>query len=272
MSVGRVLGKTQNPRWIDKTLDKSLYRGDNLHLISRFCDDELGPKFQHGIRACRIRGPPTYSRTKPKECWAWGGVLEKTQVRHLIDKTLDKSLYRGDNLHLTRRFCGVVLGLTTISKMVSEPLQDPLGHLLSGFRYRATHHLCPRTKPNSVGREGCIKSPTSDRWCMDEPDEEISLTLLWSCLCLIYVASWIYVVVIVLVQLCYCWCRIYGLMESFLIFYVLKAFGFFNPKTANTRLGLKNSDGEKLKIRRELEKDGVKRISPLLNIPHVMSH
>ncbi|KEH19758.1 hypothetical protein MTR_8g467810 [Medicago truncatula] len=26
-----------------------------------------------------------------------------------------------------------------ISKMVSEPLQDPLGHLLSGFRYRATH-------------------------------------------------------------------------------------------------------------------------------------
>jgi len=40
------------------------------------------------------------------------------------------------------------------SKMVSEPLQDPLGHLLSGFRYRVTHHLCPRTKPNSAGREG----------------------------------------------------------------------------------------------------------------------
>ncbi|KEH18841.1 hypothetical protein MTR_8g028900 [Medicago truncatula] len=38
--------------------------------------------------------------------------------------------------------------------MVSEPLQDPLGHLLSGFRYRVTHHLCPRTKPNSAGREG----------------------------------------------------------------------------------------------------------------------
>ncbi|KEH15820.1 hypothetical protein MTR_0519s0010 [Medicago truncatula] len=34
--------------------------------------------------------------------------------------------------------------------MVSEPLQDPLGHLLSGFRYRVTHHLCPRTKPNSA--------------------------------------------------------------------------------------------------------------------------
>jgi len=40
------------------------------------------------------------------------------------------------------------------TNMVSEPLQDPLGHLLSGFRYWATHHLCPRTKPNSVGREG----------------------------------------------------------------------------------------------------------------------
>nr|ABN05858.1 Dynamin central region; Dynamin GTPase effector [Medicago truncatula] len=38
--------------------------------------------------------------------------------------------------------------------MVSEPLQDPLGHLLLGFRYRTTHHLCPRTKPNSAGREG----------------------------------------------------------------------------------------------------------------------
>ncbi|AES67333.1 hypothetical protein MTR_2g089460 [Medicago truncatula] len=33
--------------------------------------------------------------------------------------------------------------------MVSEPLQDPLGHLLSGFCYRATHCLCPRTKPNN---------------------------------------------------------------------------------------------------------------------------
>ncbi|AES70271.1 hypothetical protein MTR_3g050670 [Medicago truncatula] len=47
--------------------------------------------------------------------------------------------------------------------MVSEPLQDPLGHLLSGFRYLTTHHLCPRTKPNSTGREGGVKSPTSYR-------------------------------------------------------------------------------------------------------------
>ncbi|AES81825.1 hypothetical protein MTR_7g101000 [Medicago truncatula] len=42
-----------------------------------------------------------------------------------------------------------------------------LGHLLSGFRYRTTHHLCPRTKPNSAGREGCVKSPTSDRTWLD---------------------------------------------------------------------------------------------------------
>jgi len=40
-----------------------------------------------------------------------------------------------------------VLGPTTIPKMISEPLQDPLGHLLSSFRYRVTHHLCPQTKP-----------------------------------------------------------------------------------------------------------------------------
>ncbi|KEH38775.1 hypothetical protein MTR_2g079770 [Medicago truncatula] len=37
--------------------------------------------------------------------------------------------------------------------MISKSLQDLLGHLLSGFRYQATHHLCPRTKPNSDGRE-----------------------------------------------------------------------------------------------------------------------
>jgi hypothetical protein len=37
--------------------------------------------------------------------------------------------------------------------MVSEPLHDPLGHLLSGFRYQATHRLYPRTRSNSDGRE-----------------------------------------------------------------------------------------------------------------------
>jgi len=69
----------------------------------------------------------------------------------------------GRNPHHTSRFCGVVLGLTTFSKMVLEHLQDPLDHLLSGFLYQATHHLCPQTKPNNVGRDGCVKSLTSDR-------------------------------------------------------------------------------------------------------------
>ena len=49
-----LLGKTQVPHRIDETLDESLYRGGNPHLTSRFCKDELDPKFQHGIRACRI--------------------------------------------------------------------------------------------------------------------------------------------------------------------------------------------------------------------------
>ncbi|KEH20348.1 hypothetical protein MTR_8g073295 [Medicago truncatula] len=44
-----------------------------------------------------------------------------------------------------------VLGPIKISKMVSKPLQDPLDHMLSDFHYRATHHLCERTKPNNVG-------------------------------------------------------------------------------------------------------------------------
>jgi hypothetical protein len=57
------------------------------------------------------------------------------------------------NLHLTSRFCVVVLGSTPIFKMVSEPLQDPLSHMLSSFRYRVIHHLCPRTKPNCAGRD-----------------------------------------------------------------------------------------------------------------------
>ncbi|AES77398.1 hypothetical protein MtrunA17_Chr7g0217151 [Medicago truncatula] len=47
--------------------------------------------------------------------------------------------------------------------MVSEPLRNPLGHLLSGFRYWTTYRLCPRTKRNSAGRERCVKSPTSVR-------------------------------------------------------------------------------------------------------------
>jgi len=57
------------------------------------------------------------------------------------------------NITLQNRLCEVVLGSTMISKMVSEPLQDSLGHLLSGFCYRVTHHLCLQTKLNSTNRE-----------------------------------------------------------------------------------------------------------------------
>ncbi|AET04968.1 hypothetical protein MTR_8g097110 [Medicago truncatula] len=52
----------------------------------------------------------------------------------------DNLFISGGNPHLIGRFCGVVLGSTTISNMVSEPLHDSLGRLLPGFRYRATHH------------------------------------------------------------------------------------------------------------------------------------
>jgi len=50
-------------RWSDNVF----ISGGNPHITSRFCNDELGPKFQHGIKVCRIQGSPTYSRTKPKE-------------------------------------------------------------------------------------------------------------------------------------------------------------------------------------------------------------
>jgi P-type E1-E2 ATPase len=40
-----VLGKTQVPHRIDKTLEKSIERVGNAHLTNRFCKDELGPKF-----------------------------------------------------------------------------------------------------------------------------------------------------------------------------------------------------------------------------------
>ncbi|AES75011.1 hypothetical protein MTR_6g022030 [Medicago truncatula] len=76
-----------------------------------------------------------------------------------------------DNLHLTSWFCAVVLGPTMISKKISELLQDLLDHLLSGFRYQITHHLCLRTKliyvyepsPIVLVVMGCVKSLTSDR-------------------------------------------------------------------------------------------------------------
>jgi hypothetical protein len=103
--------------------------------------------------------------TQENRNWNMLGVKSLTSDRWWPDNVF----ISGGNPHLTSRFCGVVLGLTMISKMVSEPLQYPLdlGHLLSGFRYRTTHHLCPRTKPNSAGREGVLRVPTSDRWWLD---------------------------------------------------------------------------------------------------------
>ncbi|AES86997.1 verticillium wilt disease resistance protein [Medicago truncatula] len=45
----------------------------------------------------------------------------------------DNLFISGGNPHLISRFCGVALGSTTISNMVSKPLHDSLGHLLSSF-------------------------------------------------------------------------------------------------------------------------------------------
>jgi hypothetical protein len=72
----------------------------------------------------------------------------------------DNVFISGGNPHLTSRFYGVVLGPTTISKIVSEPIQNSLGHMLLGFRYRATHHLCLRIKPCNAGREGVCYEPS----------------------------------------------------------------------------------------------------------------
>lgn len=72
-----LLGKTQVAHRINKTFDKSLRRWGNPHFENRFCKNELGPKFQNGIWACRIQRSPTYSVTKPKECQVWGGCIGK---------------------------------------------------------------------------------------------------------------------------------------------------------------------------------------------------
>jgi len=58
-----------------------------------------------------------------------------------LEEALVPSYNWGSNSSSQNRLCGVLLGPTTISKMVSEPLPDPLGHLPSGF-------------PNCAGREG----------------------------------------------------------------------------------------------------------------------
>jgi len=45
-----------------------------------------------------------FTHQSPKSAERDGGVLRKTHVPHWIDKTLDKSLYRGGNPHLMNRF------------------------------------------------------------------------------------------------------------------------------------------------------------------------
>jgi len=58
------------------------------------------------------------------------------------------------NHHHTSWFCGVVLGSTMSIKMVSEPSPRSVG---SGFRYRTTHHLCPRSRCPALHVKGCVK-------------------------------------------------------------------------------------------------------------------
>ncbi|RHN56484.1 hypothetical protein MtrunA17_Chr5g0429981 [Medicago truncatula] len=85
------------------------------------------------------------------------------RVPHQLGVGLTIFFISGGNPHLTSRFCGVVLGPTTISNMTSEPLHDSLSHLLSGFRYQATRHLCSRFRCAILSVRGCVKSPTSVR-------------------------------------------------------------------------------------------------------------
>lgn len=64
------------------------------------------------------------------------------------------SAISGGSPYHTSRLCKVELGPTQIIRWYRSLLQDPLGHLLLGFRYRVTHHLYTCTKSNSVGHEG----------------------------------------------------------------------------------------------------------------------
>jgi len=57
----------------------------------------LSPK---SVAGCDSR----FTHQSPKSAGCDGGVLGKIHVPHRIDKTLDKSLYRGGNPHLMNQF------------------------------------------------------------------------------------------------------------------------------------------------------------------------
>jgi hypothetical protein len=54
-------------------------------------------------------------------------------------------------------FVGLSWAQLIILRCHQSFLQDPLGHLLLGFRYQATYHLYPRAKPKRAWCDGCVK-------------------------------------------------------------------------------------------------------------------
>ncbi|AES72391.1 hypothetical protein MTR_3g090040 [Medicago truncatula] len=109
-----VLEKINVPHRIDKTLDKSLYRGDNPLLMNQThvpyqIDKTLDKKPVDFKGHLPIHAPSPksvagrdgrFTHQSPKSDGLDGVVSGKIHVPHRIDKTLDKSLYRGDNPHL----------------------------------------------------------------------------------------------------------------------------------------------------------------------------
>jgi len=93
--------------------------GGNPHLTSRFCKYELGPKFQHGIRAsskicwaiCYLVsaiGPPTIYVHKPSPIV----LVVRGCVKSLTsDRRWSNNVFiSGGNPHLTSQFCKYELG------------------------------------------------------------------------------------------------------------------------------------------------------------------
>jgi len=66
--------------------------------MNRFYKDELGPKFQHGIRVCRIQGPPTYPCTKPKKELGMRGVYWGKPKPHIESIRLLIRVYKEEAL------------------------------------------------------------------------------------------------------------------------------------------------------------------------------